>query len=131
MVPEQEVEAPRDGGFPKIRGYRLEGVLGKGATGVVYRATQLAVDRQVALKILHSELVGAKRAVRRLQREARTAARLAHPSIISAIDMGEIDGQWWYAMELVEGQSLSQRLRESGPLSERDALRLFLSLIHI
>lgn len=128
MVPEREVDQPQEGGFPKIRGYLLEGVLGKGATGVVYRATQLAVDRQVALKILHSELVGTKRAVRRLQREARTAARLAHPSIISAIDMGEIDGQWWYAMELVEGQSLSQRLHEGGPLSERDALRLFIPL---
>jgi len=128
MVPEHEVEAPQEGGFPKIRGYRLEGVLGKGATGVVYRARQTAVDRPVALKILHSELVGTKRAVRRLQREARTAARLAHPSIISAIDMGEIDGQWWYAMELVEGQSLSQRLREGGPLSEREALRLFIPI---
>ena len=113
--------------LPKIPGYRIEKAIGRGATGIVFRARQLAVDRPVALKILHPELVGTKRAVRRLQREARTAARLAHPSIISAIDMGEQDGQWWYAMELVEGTPLSRRLRE-GPLSEREALRVFTPL---
>ncbi|MCP3919328.1 MAG: serine/threonine protein kinase [bacterium] len=115
-------------GFPRIEGYRVEGYLGRGATGVVYSAVQLAVDRPVALKVLHSELVGSKRAVRRLQREARTAARLAHPSIISAIDMGETDGRWWYAMELVEGISLAERVQERGTLGEREALRLFIPL---
>ena len=112
---------------PKIPGYQVKGVLGKGSTGVVYRAVQLAVERPVALKVLHPELVGTKRAIRRLQREARTAARLAHPAIISAIDMGEIDGQWWYAMELIEGRPLS-RLIEDGPLGEREALRYFSAL---
>ena len=125
MVPEESLSAPEAPELPRIPGYRLERIIGRGATGVVYRAVQLAVDRPVALKILHRELVGTKRAVRRLQREARTAAKLAHPNIISAIDMGEIDGQWWYAMELVEGESLAERLREKGCLSEREALRLF------
>jgi len=115
-------------GRPRISGYRIEGVLGRGATGVVYSAVQLAVDRPVAIKVLHDELVGAGRAVRRLQREARTAARLAHPGIISAIDMGEQDGRWWYAMELVEGISLAERLAERGPLTEREALRFFCPL---
>ena len=125
MVPEESLKAREESELPRIPGYRLEKIIGRGATGVVYRAVQLAVDRPVALKILHRELVGTKRAVRRLQREARTAAKLAHPNIISAIDMGEIDGQWWYAMELVEGESLAERLRGKGCLSEREALRLF------
>jgi serine/threonine-protein kinase len=112
---------------PRIPGYRLEGIVGRGATGVVYRARQLSVERVVALKVLHPELVGAKSAALRLQREARTTARLAHPNIISAIDMGEVDGVWWYAMELVEGVSLLERLREK-PLSEREALRMFIPL---
>lgn len=115
--------------LPRIDGYRIEGVLGRGATGVVYSAVQLAVDRPVAIKVLHPELVGKRAAVRRLQREARTAARLAHPGIISAIDMGEQDGLWWYAMELVEGISLGERLVERGPLTEREALRFFLPLV--
>ncbi|HIF41639.1 MAG TPA: serine/threonine protein kinase [Planctomycetes bacterium] len=115
-------------GRPDISGYRIEGVLGRGATGTVYSAVQLAVDRPVAIKILHANLVGTGRAARRLQREARTAARLAHPGIISAIDMGEQDGRWWYAMELVEGISLAERLAERGSLTEREALRLFCPL---
>jgi serine/threonine-protein kinase len=113
---------------PNIPGYRIEGVLGRGATGVVYRARQVSVDRVVALKVLHRELVGARRAEQRLQREARTTARLAHPNIISAIDMGEVDGVWWYAMEIVDGISLQDRIRE-GPLSEREALRMFIPLV--
>ncbi|MCE9594652.1 MAG: protein kinase [Planctomycetes bacterium] len=119
---------PRES-LPEIPGYRIEGVIGRGSTGVVYRAKQLAVDRAVALKILHPELAGKGNAIRRLQREARTTARLTHPSIVSAIDMGETRGRWWYAMELVEGESLAQRLRTKGRLTEREALRLLIPLV--
>ncbi len=110
---------------PRIPGYVVEGVIGRGATGVVYRARQEAVERPVALKVLHRELITNRRAVKRLKREARLAARLAHPSIISAIDLGVQDGLWWYAMELVEGVSLSRRIAERGSLTERECLRLF------
>ncbi len=113
--------------LPEIPGYRIESVLGRGATGTVYRAVQLAVDREVAIKVLHPEHAGSN-AVRRLQREARTTARLAHPGIVSAIDMGQVNGMWWYAMELVDGPALSALLREKGRLSEREALRLFIPL---
>ncbi len=116
-------------GLPSIPGYRIEETLGRGSTGVVFRATQLAVDRQVALKVLHPEVSGRPRAVRRLQREARTAARLAHPNIVTAIDMGESRGLWWYAMELVAGESLAVRLKSVGRLSQREALRLFTPLV--
>ncbi len=113
--------------LPEIPGYRLEAVLGRGSTGTVYRAVQLAVDRLVALKVLHPELAGSK-AVRRLQREARTTARLAHPGIVTAIDMGQVGGLWWYAMELIDGPALSTLLREKGKLREREALKLFIPL---
>jgi tRNA A-37 threonylcarbamoyl transferase component Bud32 len=112
---------------PLIPGYRIEGVVGRGATGVVYRARQHSVDRVVALKVLHQELVGSASALRRMQREARLTAKLAHPNIISAIDMGEIGGQLWYAMELIDGLSLAERISER-PLSEREALRIFIPL---
>lgn len=118
---------PASAPLPEIPGYRLDRILGRGATGTVYRATQLAVDRLVAIKVLHPELAGSK-AVRRLQREARTTARLAHPGIVSAIDMGQVRGLWWYAMELIDGPSLSTLLREKGRLSEREGLRLFIPL---
>jgi serine/threonine protein kinase len=114
--------------FPQIAGYEIDAVLGRGTTGVVYRARQLSVDREVALKVLHHELVRNPRSVKRLQREARTAARLAHPNLISSIDMGETAGTWWFAMELVHGESLSARLERVGRLSERDALPIFIKL---
>jgi len=114
--------------LPRIPGYRLLGVIGRGSTGVVYRARQLVVDREVALKVLHPELAGDVRVVRRLRREARTTARLAHPHVVSAVDMGQVDGLSWYAMELVDGPSLALRLRQEGRLSERRALRLFIPL---
>jgi serine/threonine-protein kinase len=115
--------------LPEIPGYKIEGVIGRGSTGVVYRARQLAVDRAVALKVLHPELAGKGNAIRRLQREARTTARLTHPTIVSAIDMGETRGRWWYAMELVEGESLAERLRTKGRLSERETLKLLIPLV--
>ena len=120
-----QLELPAGLEAPAVPGYVVEGFIGRGATGVVYRAKQQAVDRAVALKVLHPELVTNHRAVRRLKREARLAARLAHPSIISAIDMGVQDGRWWYAMELVEGVSLLRRIAERGSLTERECLRLF------
>lgn len=120
-----QLELPAGVELPVVPGYVVEGFIGRGATGIVYRARQQAVDRPVALKVLHPELVTNNRAVRRLKREARLAARLAHPSIISAIDMGVQDGRWWYAMELVEGVSLSRRIAERGSLTERECLRLF------
>ncbi|MCA9002098.1 MAG: serine/threonine protein kinase, partial [Planctomycetes bacterium] len=120
-------DAPID--LPHIPGYRIEGILGRGASGVVYSAIQETIDRAVALKILRADLVRSTRAVERFRREARTAARLAHPAIIAPIDLGQLpDGRWWYAMELVEGISLGERLDEYGPMNERDALRMFIPL---
>jgi serine/threonine-protein kinase len=113
---------------PRIPGYRIDGLIGRGTTGTVYRAVQLAVEREVALKVLHPELAQRPQVVQRLQREARTMARLAHPHVVGAIDMGQVDGRWWFAMELVDGPSLAQHLRTHGPLSEREALRLFAPL---
>ena len=112
-----------------VPGYVIEGVIGRGATGVVYRARQEAVDREVALKVLRPELTSNPRVISRLKREARTTARLAHPNVISAIDMGEVGGRWWYAMELVEGGTLEQLIKRKGALDERRALRLFIPLV--
>jgi serine/threonine protein kinase len=118
----------RDADWPLLHGYQIEAVLGRGATGTVYRARQDPVGREVAIKVLHLEFSGRSRVVQRLQREARTTARLAHPHLVSAVDMGETNGRWWYAMEFVDGPSMALRLREEGPMSEREALRLFIPL---
>lgn len=115
--------------LPVIPGYRVESVIGRGSTGTVYRAWQLAVEREVALKVLHPELSGKPRVIQRLQREARTLARLAHPHIVGAIDMGRAGDHSWFAMELVDGPSLEERLRTDGRLTEREALRLLTPVV--
>jgi eukaryotic-like serine/threonine-protein kinase len=95
--------------------YRLEEVLGKGATGTVWRAIQLELDRPVALKLLHAQVAANEDAHVRFSREARVAASLDHPSSVAVLDFGEDQGSLYLVMELVTGESLRARLQR-GPL---------------
>jgi len=99
----------------KLGHYRIDSQLGKGAMGVVYRATDERLDRTVALKVLRLTLGDDERAeyAARLQQEAKSAARLNHPGIITMFDCGDVDGYAFLAMEYVEGKSL-QMLMDSG-----------------
>ncbi|MHC4253014.1 MAG: serine/threonine-protein kinase, partial [Planctomycetota bacterium] len=105
-----------------VGGYRLICRIGEGGMGVVYRARQLALDRQVALKVLAKRYASDAQFIQRLGREARMAAKLAHPNIVSAIDFGQTKGSYYFAMELVSGESLADRLEKRGTLSEDEAL---------
>lgn len=133
--PKPKARSARRISVPRIPGYQIQSIIGRGSTGTVYRARQENVDREIALKVMHKELAGRPRMVQRLQREARTTARLGHPHIVSAIDMGRTGELWWFAMELVDGPSLALKLRQEGRLPEREALRLFIplceALVHI
>jgi hypothetical protein len=94
--------------------YRILGELGRGAMGVVYRAVDPLIEREVALKTLHAELpedVAGEVRVRFL-REARSAGRLSHPNIVTIFDVGEEGGAAYIAMELLEGPSLLKMLKE-------------------
>ncbi len=94
--------------------YRILGELGRGAMGVVYRAVDPMIEREVALKTLHAELPAdiADEVRVRFLREARSAGRLSHPNIVTIFDVGEDGGAAYIAMELLEGPSLSQMLKE-------------------
>ena len=83
--------------------------LGAGGMGVVYRARDPELDRDVALKFLHPEL-GGERHRSRLRREARAMARLRHPNVIAVHDVGEHGDRTWLALELIEGATLRQRI---------------------
>ncbi len=92
--------------------------LGAGAMGVVYLARQLALDKVIAIKVLHRELSADAGFVERFRREARAASRLDHPNSIRVFDFGaEPDGLLYIAMEYVEGPDLFAVLHEHGPLS--------------
>ena len=105
--------------------YRLEAPVGRGAMGVVWRARDQLLDRDVAVKEVHiaETLTDEERAnaYQRTLREAKTAARLNHPGVVTVYDVAEDGGRPWIVMQLVSAQSLDQVLATSGPLSPRRA----------
>src|SRR5712691_11240595 len=108
----------------ELAGYRIESLLGRGGMGVVYRARDLALERNVALKLLAPELAQDVRFRERFLRESRLAASLDHPAIIPIYDAGEVAGQLYIAMRLVEGTDLKRLLAEEGALQPEHALAL-------
>ncbi|MFO7652325.1 MAG: protein kinase [Candidatus Krumholzibacteriia bacterium] len=90
----------------KLSRYRITGELGAGGMGVVYRAHDEALDREVALKVLPPEFAAEPLRRERFEREARAAARLSHPGIVQIHDFGIVDGVAYTVSELVEGRSL-------------------------
>jgi len=107
--------------------YRILERLGAGGMGVVYRAHDEQLDRDVAIKVLPAASFRDPPARARLLREARTASKLNHPHICTIYEVGEADGQAYIAMELVEGQPLSARLA-GGALPVEQVLRYGLHL---
>jgi hypothetical protein len=103
--------------------YRVEGRLGRGGMGAVYRAHELALDRTVAIKVLPPER--SDPALReRFQREARTAARLTHPGIVPLHTFGEVKGLLYFVMGYVDGESLASRLAREGRLDPGETRRI-------
>lgn len=107
--------------------YELIELIGRGGMGVVFRARQKSLDRTVAVKMIQAPHGATAEQLRRFRNEAKAAAALSHPNIVRVFDAGERDGQLFFAMQLVEGMSLSERLRE-GPLDEEEAARLVRSI---
>lgn len=107
--------------------YTIERRLGDGGTGVVYAARHSEMDRVVAIKILRGDLFLGGDAVERFRREARAAGRLRHPHAVTIHDFGRTDlGDLFLVMELCEGGSLGDRLRDRSRLDFADVLEIFL-----
>ena len=107
-----------------LAGYRLDSLIARGGMGVVYRATQLALERPVALKVIARELADKEGFRERFLRESRLAARLDHPNVVPVYDAREEDGELIVAMRLVEGGDLRQLIQHEGPLAPARAIGL-------
>ena len=104
--------------------YTLERELGRGGMGTVYLARDIKLDRPVALKILLPEFATQAGLRDRFLRETRTAASFSHPNIVPVYAVEEADEHLAYAMGLVEGETLSQRVERTGPLPVRELVRI-------
>ncbi len=115
-------------GQEQIAGYRLLELLGEGAMGSVYKARQLSLDREVAIKVLSPELANDESYVGRFMTEARAVARLNHTNIISGIDVGDADGIKYLVMEYADGMTVASLLRRGGAIDEERALMIVLQM---
>ncbi len=120
MLPAARTDAGAPPALP--RGYKLLSRIGKGATGTVYKAQQMSLNRVVALKVLSESLSRDTSFIERFLREAKVAAALTHPNVVGAIDVGESGGKYYYAMEFVDGESVRAILRREKVLPEKRAV---------
>ena len=126
-VVEQVLHAP--GGRPLeptaiIAGYRIDAVVGRGGMGVVYRATQLALERPVAIKLIAPERAEDPVFRARFKVESRIASAIEHANVIPVYEAGEDEGLLFIAMRLVDGMDLDQLLGRAGPLQPARATRV-------
>ncbi len=111
-----------------IAGYRIESVVGRGGMGVVYRATQLALEREVAIKLIATERAQDPVFRARFERESKLAASIEHVNVIPVYEAGEDDGLLYIVMRLVDGVDLAHVLAHDGALEPARAARLVAQL---
>jgi eukaryotic-like serine/threonine-protein kinase len=109
--------------------YRVLNRIGSGGMADVYCAEDLQLGRKVALKVMHSRFAEDPEFVERFRREARNAAGLNHQNVVSVYDRGEWDGNYYIAMEFLEGRSLKQVVQQHGPLAPEDAIDLTVQVL--
>ena len=110
------------------RQYELARLLGKGGMGAVYLATEVALEREVAIKVLPPDRGATKDSRDRFRREARTAAKLSHPNIVPLHTFGDVEGTLYFVMGYVRGESLAARIRREGRLQVEEARRILVEI---
>src|SRR5438128_620867 len=108
--------------------YEIVGALGAGGMGEVYRARDPRLGRDVAIKVMAAELAKDAEWLRRFEQEARAAAALSHPNVIAVYDIGKSDGLSYVVTELLEGETLRERLAQ-GAIPARKAVEIGLQVL--
>jgi len=119
-------ETPQNQTSQQIPGYKLIEKLGSGGMATVYKAKQLSLDRIVAIKVLSQELTNRPGYVEQFYAEGRSAAKLNHPNIVAALDVGEAGGFHYFVMEYVEGQTVYDKLMDEVRIEEDEAVQILL-----
>lgn len=109
--------------------YQVHHRLARGGMATVYEATDERLDRRVALKVMHPHLAEDTQFIARFDREARSAARINHPAVVTIFDQGFVDGRPFLVMDLVKGPNLRQLLQREGPFTLGDSLRLISDIL--
>jgi predicted Ser/Thr protein kinase len=131
--PESAKPAPEDpirASLRKALGqqYEIARLLGRGGMGAVYLATEAALERDVAIKVLPPDRGSTQESRDRFRREARTAARLSHPNIVPLYTFGDVDGTLYFVMGYVKGESLAARLKREGRLAVEEARKILIEI---
>jgi len=115
--------------YRRLGKYELHTLIGEGAMGIVWKAYDTVLRRYVALKLLGSHFRKTKEMQERFLREARAAGAIQHPNIVTVYDLGDVDGQLYIAMELVEGRDLSDIITLREPMALERKLDLVIELL--
>jgi serine/threonine protein kinase len=110
----------------QIPGFQILKKLGQGAMATVFQAKQMSLDRIVAIKVLPRRMSENKEFVDRFYREGRAAARLNHPNIVQAIDVGEAGGYHYFVMEYIDGSTIYDHIADGKPVDEEEGIRIML-----
>jgi serine/threonine-protein kinase len=107
-----------------IGGYRLAHLIGEGGMGLVWQAEQVSLSRMVALKLIRAELAADPDFRTRFQKEARVAASIDHPNVVTVFDSGEVDGKLFISMALIEGPSVRELIAAEGIVMPKRAVTI-------
>jgi WD40 repeat protein len=125
FLPPEALELDLDDPAQRAFGnYELLEKIGQGGMGVVYRARQTTLDREVALKLLAAGPWASQDFIERFRREAQSAARMEHPNIVTVFETGSHEDLHYFSMRLVRGRTLAMLLRDEGPMAPRAAARM-------
>ncbi len=114
----------------RIGNYEIIGKIGDGGLGTVYKARQISMSRDVALKVLHKKWLGDEEFKKRFLLEARLAGRLSHQNLIQVYDVGRDRGVYYFSMEFIDGETVEDMIDRVGPLDVPDAIDIVVQIMH-